>query len=246
MVQTRQELIHIAHEGAQRGEANMHRDLELLSLVESQTLRLAFRTYTWDPWALSLGKHQRPDSVDETAAKDLGIDVVQRPTGGRAVLHANELTYCIAVRHDHPRYVYAAVHEMLMAALQPLVGHRLDHETTPTDLRQHYASSTSVGQICFTSSAHSEILSGGRKIVGSAQRVFNGIILQHGSILCGPEHEGIAQLLNVSQEERRTVVNRLRSTSTSLSEIAGTAITIEHVATAVHQVAEEVLVRKLL
>ncbi|RPI67736.1 MAG: hypothetical protein EHM43_06735, partial [Ignavibacteriae bacterium] len=109
----------IEHEGSSTGAQNMARDLELLEMVRSGGLDLAFRTYTWDPWAVSLGKHQQTEAIDVAETQRRGFDIVHRPTGGRAVLHARELTYCIAVR-GKPQDVYAQVHSALYEALEPM------------------------------------------------------------------------------------------------------------------------------
>lgn len=212
-------MIHLEHEGSASGEHNMSRDLELLDAVRNGQLQLAFRTYTWQPWAVSLGKHQPLDAIDLTEAKNRGIDVVHRPTGGRAVLHANEITYSISVRGQAQR-IYAAVHEALYNALMPFAAGSLSFVGKPTDLRQHYAASTPMGQVCFTSSARTEILAGGKKLVGSAQRLIDGVVLQHGSILLEAGHEQIAELIQAPESQRQLLRSHLMETSTTLAEVA--------------------------
>ncbi len=210
----------ICHEGMASGSQNMARDLELLESVRRGDLELAFRTYQWDPWTVSLGKHQRLASINVDEAHQRGFDIVHRPTGGRAVLHAQEITYCIAVR-GVPTVVYAAVHQALHSALETYLPDDLTFEQSPTDLRQHYASATPMGQVCFTSSARTEIMAGGRKLVGSAQRLVDGVVLQHGSILLGPGHEQIADLLFLDIPARDMLRQQLASTSVTLSELLG-------------------------
>lgn len=215
-------MIHLEHEGSASGKRNMSRDFELLDAVRSGQLQLAFRTYTWQPWAVSLGKHQPLDAIDLSEAKKRGIDVVHRPTGGRAVLHANEITYSISVR-GQAQHIYAAVHEALYNALMPFAGGTLSFEGKPTDLRQHYAASTPMGQVCFTSSARTEILANGKKLVGSAQRVIDGVVLQHGSILLGAGHEQIAELVNAPESQRQLLRSHLMETSATLDGVTDSA-----------------------
>lgn len=223
-------MIPAPYEGPLTGAANMRRDLEMWESVHRGDVDVMMRTYTWDPWCVSLGKHQNLDVVDAGALQKLGFGVVHRPTGGRAVLHADELTYCLVVRLSNglsAQDVYAAAHTLIVRALRQLGIPDLAYQDVPTDLRQHYASSGAAGASCFTSSARSEIMARGKKVVGSAQRVMNGIVLQHGSILCGPGHERLADVLRVDQDQRNIVRERLRDGAITLSEIAGRRITPE-------------------
>lgn len=208
------------------GADNMARDLELLDAVRSGKHDIAFRTYTWKPWCVSLGKHQSRNVIDQAALAVRGWDVVHRPTGGRAVLHANELTYCVIVPLSAERtahIVYERIHILLLASLQTLVP-QLSFERSPTDLHHHYATAGATAVSCFTSSARTEILAGGRKVVGSAQRVVDGIVLQHGSILCGPGHEQLADVIVGMDEQRSVLRQRTQEQSTTLSEEAGETI----------------------
>lgn len=201
----------------------MARDFELIESVRSGARPFVFETYTWDPWAVSLGKHQSIDVINVDKANELGIDVVWRPTGGRAILHADELTYCMAVRGE-PREVYHRIHAFILQALDKIVPGALSGRPTQTNLRQFYASATPLGQACFASSVKDELMHNDKKVVGSAQRVIDGVVLQHGSILCGPTHELLADILAVNESDRFAIRQQLRSTSITLSEIAGTHI----------------------
>lgn len=214
-------------EGPLTGAANMRRDLAMWETVHRGDVDVLMRTYTWDPWCVSLGKHQAIDVVDASAVRELGFDVVHRPTGGRAVLHADELTYCLVVRLADGRSaqdVYAAAHTLIVNALRQLDLPELSFQDVPTDLRQHYAASGAAGASCFTSSARSEIMARGKKVVGSAQRVMDGIVLQHGSILCGSGHERLAEVLRVADDQRDLVRERLQGGAITLSEVAGRPI----------------------
>ncbi|MBI2793337.1 MAG: lipoate--protein ligase family protein [Ignavibacteria bacterium] len=213
----------------------MARDLELLETVRAGIAPFAFETYTWEPWAVSLGKHQSINAIDVDKAREMGIDVVWRPTGGRAILHADELTYCVAVR-GNPRDVYRRVHDVIRRALDRIVPHALNGHKAQPDLRQFYASGTRLGQVCFASSVTDELMHNGRKVVGSAQRVIDGIVLQHGSILCGPAHQTIADILAVKENDRSEIKQQLNKLSISLSEIAGRRIDPLTVAREIEQI----------
>jgi lipoyl(octanoyl) transferase len=78
--------------GFNTGSFNMDYDLELVrNFLEAPVLRI----YQWKPYCISLGANQDYNSVDQKKAADDGLDIVKRPTGGRAILHAEELTYSV-------------------------------------------------------------------------------------------------------------------------------------------------------
>lgn len=234
--------IRTSHDGPARGADNMAQDLALLDSVRTGVLDVAVRTYTWEPWCVSLGHHQREDAIDRDLCELRGYDVVRRPTGGRAVLHADELTYAVAVRTSTDRtaqQIYAMVHEAIHAALLPLVPH-LAFTGVGTDLRTHYASSGALGQICFTAHARTEITVDGRKVVGSAQRVLDGIVLQHGSILCGDGHEQIADLVSASESTRSSMRSTIERSSATLSSAAGRPLSPDLVADCLRDLGEQI------
>jgi lipoate-protein ligase A len=204
----------------------MQADLDLHALVGSGSLAAGIRFYTWDPWCVSLGKHQTTENLNKEALNHLGLDLVQRPTGGRAVLHAEEVTYCICIAMPdatRAQQIYASIHDMLYFVLHQMAS-ALSHASVSTDFREHYSSQQAIGQACFTSHAKSEILLGTKKVVGSAQRVFDGVLLQHGSILCGAGHEQLAQVISHSPHEADRITSLLMRSSATMSEAAGHSV----------------------
>ena len=137
------------------------------------------RLYRWAPHCLSFGRHEPAlRRYDRPKITDLGLDVVRRPTGGRAVWHAEELTYALAVPGDALgglRQAYQEIHRMLLGALE-MLGARA--EMAPA----RRTAGLNAGS-CFASPAAGEIVIGGRKVVGSAQLREGAGLLQHGSIL---------------------------------------------------------------
>lgn len=86
----------ILFDGRQSGARNMAVDAAILQAVEAGEAPPTLRLYGWKPWCVSLGYFQKPErELDAAAMRERGWDVVTRPTGGRAVLHADELTYSI-------------------------------------------------------------------------------------------------------------------------------------------------------
>jgi len=183
------------------------------------------RLFRWKPWAVSLGYNQNAADLDAGRCAREGIDIVRRPTGGRAILHAQELTYSIALPAGRKTIlqVYNDIGRALVRGLT-LFGVDVALQRSQPDFRSVYRQPSSIP--CFTSSARYEIEHKGKKLVGSAQRRFSDgeheAILQHGSILCGPAHRRLADLLTVQDP---AVLDQLRSDlqekTTDLSEIVG-------------------------
>jgi lipoate-protein ligase A len=137
------------------------------------------RLYRWHPHCLSFGRHEqalRRYDRDRVAAASL--DVVRRPTGGRAVWHAGELTYAVAMpaaELSGVRGPYLEIHRMLLDALRSLGVEATIAPECPVPGLDAGA--------CFARPVGGEILVRGRKVVGSAQVREGGGLLQHGSIL---------------------------------------------------------------
>src|SRR5437868_2001654 len=105
------------------GAYHMERDESLARLhLENEGLPNILRLYSWQPPAVSIGFQQSMDSADLDACNLAGVDVVRRPTGGRAVLHANELTYAAVMRANPGEGIYAAHNRIIGALLSSLEG----------------------------------------------------------------------------------------------------------------------------
>ncbi len=166
------------------GQENMEKDLELMDEVATGECPPTLRLYRWSPPAVSLGYFQDENEVvDMKACRDAGIDVVRRPTGGRAVLHDQELTYSIIVPEAHPFINKGGVIDAYRSISRGIVTafNLLDIIAALTPEEQSRAG-LAPGS-CFDSSTAYEIQVDGRKVVGSAQLRRDGIILQHGAIL---------------------------------------------------------------
>jgi len=173
-------------DGSGAGSWNMAADEALVSSVDAGRSAPVLRLYRWRPPCLSLGFAQPFEAADAPFCAAHGVDVVRRPTGGRAVLHHLELTYAVLAplgrlpfTHDL-QATYKAICRALMAGLRTLgVPAELSGEPEGEHIRP-----TEVIP-CFIGPAAGEVVSGGRKLVGSAMRRTGGSILQHGSILEG-------------------------------------------------------------
>src|SRR5438046_6862855 len=167
------------------GAENMAIDAALLDRANGTGLSF-LRLYRFDPPCLSLGRNEPAARYDRAAIARRGLDVVRRPTGGRAVWHEHEVTYAVAApiaTFGGLRGAYHAIHARLAAALHTLgVAATLapDRLTArPPDRRGS----------CFAAPVGGEVLVGGRKLVGSAQVCEGRAFLQHGSILLAGSQE---------------------------------------------------------
>jgi lipoate-protein ligase A len=164
-------------------------DQTLLDRAE-QTGEGFLRLYRWAPFCLSFGRHEPAlRRYDRERIEALGLDVVRRPTGGRAVWHARELTYAVAAPSGWFGSLaesYCAIHRLLADGLR-----RLGIEATLAP-GGHTAG---VGSgACFASPAGGELLVRGRKLVGSAQLRQGTAFLQHGSILLEDDQATVARV----------------------------------------------------
>jgi lipoate-protein ligase A len=174
------------------------------------------RLFRWRPYCISLGANQNFDSIDlEKAQADL-IDVVKRPTGGRAILHAEELTYSVVMPIDHnssARNIYTEINQALSEGLS-FYSEKLkavELEKSQPDFRDFYKDEQSAA--CFAVPAKSELKFDGKKLAGSAQRKLGNAILQHGSILCGEFHKKIVDYLAVNEENYNKILESLNHTA---------------------------------
>jgi lipoate-protein ligase A len=173
------------------GEENMRRDLALLDACAHGGVTGAIRLYGFDPPCLSLGRMQSMDDVDVEACARDGVDVVRRPSGGRAVLHDQEVTYSVVCRSSDPVFggrvleSCARIHRAIATGLEVL-GVPTIPRAMPANVRRDALDAATIAD-CFARPAAHELLDvQGRKLVGSAQARRGGALLQHGSVLLEP------------------------------------------------------------
>lgn len=180
----------IWRDGAADGATNMATDAALLATV--QTDRMVWRWYAWETPTISFGRHEATSGRFSAASvRAAGLDAVRRPTGGRALLHAREVTYSVTgplPAHVGWRAAYDAINRLLLATLHA-VG-------VPAELAGAAPALPPDGPVCFEAPAEGEIVVDGRKLVGSAVWRQGGGYLQHGSILW---HDDQARLADAAQ-----------------------------------------------
>jgi lipoyl(octanoyl) transferase len=195
------------------GAINMAIDEALLQSVAKRNSAPVLRLYRWSPPTLTLGYGQKTQgSVDFQACRELGIEVVRRSTGGRAVLHENEVTYAVASPDctktfpggilENYRVIAGVLQEMLQS-----FGIEV-HLASGRERRGEGETS-----VCFCVPSVHELVYRGCKMTGSAQRRCAGAFLQHGSIPVDLDLERLCRALGESgaspQRRQEALLNKV-------------------------------------
>ena len=206
------------------GWLNMAIDRVLLERARAGECWL--RLYGWSPACLSFGRHEPAvRRYDRARVEQLGLDVVRRPTGGRAVWHAGELTYAVAAPATALgtlREAYGEIHRMIRDALRRLGA--------PAELASARAAVRPDAGACFAAPAGGEVMVGDHKVVGSAQLREDGALLQHGSILLSNDQAMVARITRGAAPADR---------SAPLARVLGRPVGWEEAARAVARAAAE-------
>ena len=206
--------------------------------VDEAVLRL----YRWKPYCISLGANQNINDINEKKAIADGFDVVKRPTGGRAILHAEELTYSVAYPASGdltPRQLYSDINKAIKKGLvffnSGLSDVELENE------QPHFPSfyKEEKSTLCFTAAAKNELNFSKKKLVGSAQRKMNKSLLQHGSILCGRKHLEIVNYLNLPDDVLKNLKLEIENSTTDIKTITGSKVDFEYLTEALKSGFEE-------
>jgi len=218
----------IIDSGLNPGLYNMDYDLMLAKTLKADEAIL--RLYRWQPYCISLGANQPQDSLNIEKVINDKLDFVKRPTGGRAILHAEELTYSV-IYPSNKNFSLNDLYKQVNLALKKglvLFDEKLKEVSlgyTEPHFPSFYKEERSA--VCFAVSSRNEINYNGRKLVGSAQRNLGSTILQHGSILCGGYHKKIVEYLNLQDTSLDEISNEMDNTTTDLKEILKYKIEIE-------------------
>lgn len=217
--------------GANNGFYNMAVDEALFQQAKKQESVLpTLRFYTFQPPAITIGKFQK---VEEYRASN--FDIVWRPTGGRAVFHNGDLTYSLIISKNDPilggtiTEIYKKVSSIfslglsfigINAELSAPSTSQISPQTTATagsrkggmrdpDTAGQSAPTSTLSKTCFSSIARYELQVNGKKILGSAQKIENGVVLQQGSLI-----------LHTNPEFQQTGLNEIMGREFTYNEIA--------------------------
>lgn len=199
---------------------NMAVDESLFNACRRNPERMTLRIYSWHPPALSVGYGQDLEKeVDPGECERYGIDLVRRITGGRAVLHDQELTYSLVMPESHP-VAGTGSGTMLRGAGEALARTLRRFGIPGEPALEESCGMGGRGDVCFTATGRYEVTVHGGKLAGSAQRRSGGCVLQHGSILLGPGHKRLPLLVPSRDRDRRETVARLLNQRTiSVSDL---------------------------
>ncbi|RUA17665.1 MAG: hypothetical protein DSY55_01725 [Clostridia bacterium] len=204
---------------AATGPWNMAVDEAIATLSARGDVPPTLRFYQWRPPTVSLGRHQSIDDLDLARVQARGWGIVRRPTGGRAILHTDELTYSIAGPVDEPRLrgpildVYNRISHGLLTGLRRL---GVDAFKAPADKRAGQEASAA----CFEVPSAYEISVGSHKLIGSAQRRARGFILQHGSLPLYGDITRLVEVMAFEDEDQRDLFRvHLAERATTLAAV---------------------------
>ncbi len=210
--------------GTHDGPTNMAIDQAIMEAVAEGRVPPTLRFYAWEPACLSLGYTQPAADVDQVRLATQGWDVVRRMTGGRAILHTDELTYSIALTADDPLVSGGIVESYRRLSMGLTAGLTMLGAVPRADKRAD-PHGQSAGPVCFEVPSHYEITIEGKKLIGSAQVRKSGAVLQHGSLpLTGDIARICDALVFESEEQREQARERVRRRATTLSQALGAVI----------------------
>ncbi|HGY57131.1 MAG TPA: hypothetical protein ENK44_15590 [Caldithrix abyssi] len=199
------------------GSYNMALDTVLAQSTRPDNMPI-LRFYGWKPYCVSIGHHQNEKDLDLNEIRQAGCQAVRRPTGGSAIFHSEELTYAFIVpRKSYNQHkLYHFIHVCFAEALQNLgFAVTLQQEK----LTDNYLKKGKSTFACFNRAAQSELRLHGKKLLGSAQKLYSDSILQHGSLLIGSRQNKIVRFLNKDDKEKTKIKNYLQEHSVSLHDI---------------------------
>lgn len=190
------------------------------------------RVYRWHPPALSLGASQSIGEINLEQCRFLGIDIVRRPTGGKAVLHDVELTYSLVAssKEGFPNSIWGVYNRIAQGLINAyrMLGVEVQIKRKGKTGR--------INQVCFLTATSADLLYDGRKVIGSAQKKKGDVFLQHGSLVISHDPELLFSLFNYpSDEVRKKGMTLFMNTTASLNSILGRGIHYEEIKQALWQ-----------
>ncbi|WP_416151751.1 biotin/lipoate A/B protein ligase family protein [Salipaludibacillus sp. HK11] len=210
-------------------------DEKLMQWHRNKDIPPLIRFYGWDPATLSVGYFQHVEKeIDLEALKEYQLGFVRRPTGGRGVLHDDELTYSVIVSEDHPAMpdtvteAYRVISEGLLEGFRQL---NLQAEfSIPRTIEEKEKLKNPRSSVCFDAPSWYEMVVEGRKVAGSAQTRQKGVILQHGSIILSIDEEKLFNLFIFPNEKiRRRLQQGFGKKAVAINDLLAEPVPIEKV-----------------
>jgi lipoate-protein ligase A len=217
------------------GAWNMAVDEAILEAIGRGSVIPTLRLYAWDPACLSLGYAQPISDIDPVLLGKHGWDIVRRTTGGRAILHTDELTYSVTGPQIEPRLtggVLESYRRLSQALLAALINLGLPAEALPQPKTPN-ANNHPKEPVCFEIPSNYEITVHGQKLIGSAQARKKQGVLQHGTIPLYGDLTRITHVLRFPDEEqRKAAASRLLSRATTVETVLNRLVSWEEAADA--------------
>jgi lipoyl(octanoyl) transferase len=212
---------------------NMALDEALLDWHSEGKIPPTIRFYGWDPATLSVGYFQKVEKeINMEAVKEHGLGFVRRPTGGRGVLHDEELTYSVIVSEDHPEMpktvteAYRVISEGILKGFQGLGLEA--YFAVPKTPEEREGLKNPRSAVCFDAPSWYELVVEGRKVAGSAQTRQKGVILQHGSILLDLDEDKLFSLFKYPSERvKERMQKAFKNKAVAMNEISAERITMD-------------------
>ena len=216
-----------------RGAWNMAVDEAILEAIGRGSVLPTLRLYAWDPACLSLGYAQSISDINTELLHRQGWDIVRRTTGGRAILHIDELTYSVAGSQVEPRLaggVLESYRRLSQALLTALLNLGLSAEALPQPKISN-SNDRPKEPVCFEVPSNYEITVHGKKLIGSAQARKKRGVLQHGTLPLNGDLTRITHVLKYPGEmQRQAAASRLLNRATTVETVLNRHVSWEEAA----------------
>lgn len=225
-----------------KGAWNMAVDEAILESVYSGDVLPTLRLYAWEPACLSLGLAQPFSEVNTQTLSANGWDVVRRPTGGRAILHVDELTYSVIAPESEPRVKGGVIESYLRLSQALLAAIRILGLTVQANQNSQVEKPQKPNPVCFEVPSNYEITANGKKLVGSAQARRKEGVLQHGTL---PLHGDLTRIISVlhfkDDREKDQARSRLLAHATTVEKEMGHTPTWQQASEAFQEAFQSIL-----
>jgi lipoate-protein ligase A len=211
--------------GVSDGATNMAIDEAIMQSVAKDRSPPTLRFYGWAPPCVSVGYSQSiRKEVDLDRCRDRGYTWVRRPTGGRAILHIDELTYSVVAPLGEGRVVGDIITSYKRLSMGLVEGLRALHGSVVQADRMEAGSGLEKSAACFDVPSHYEVTAYGRKLVGSAQVRRNGVVLQHGALPLEGDVSRLVDVLALPEPDRVALRGKLLERAIALDEVVGRVV----------------------
>jgi lipoate-protein ligase A len=215
------------------GAMNMAIDEAIMLSVAKNQSPPTLRFYRWEPPCVSVGYSQSiRHEIDLERCRERGYTWVRRPTGGRALLHIDELTYSVVAPQEEPRVAGDIITSYRGLSLGLVEGLRTLHGGVVQADRIETGKEAEKSAACFDLPSHYEVTAYGKKLIGSAQVRKNGVVLQHGALPLEGDVSRLVDVLALQEPDRVTLRGKLLERAIALDEVVGRVVPFNEVAKA--------------